>query len=211
MNSSINDANELLQESKSMEINEINIGILLGCKESVEEQLTNYDKQLNEWVDSLERNEENDKNIENYENVAGTGKRVMNKLKCIILGFKRHMESIEKEKTRKFEETVRKERLELEKQEHERESELKKTEMQPAYKEKLEMEKLRLRNEKELKCTETEINAKESNQQNSGQRTTHKSTVKLPKLELIKFDGSLLKWQEFWNSLDTHRKQKLLT
>ena len=106
---------------------------------------------------------------------------------------------------------MRKERLELEKQEHERESELKKTEMQPAYKEKLEMEKLRLRNEKELKCTETEINAKESNQQNSGQRATHKSTVKLPTLELIKFDGSLLKWQEFWNSLDTHRKQKLLT
>ena len=39
----------------------------------------------------------------------------MNKLKGIILGFKRHMESMEKEKTRQFEETMRKERLELEK------------------------------------------------------------------------------------------------
>ena len=39
LNSSTNDANELLQESKSIEINEINIGILSTCKESIEEQL----------------------------------------------------------------------------------------------------------------------------------------------------------------------------
>ena len=61
LNSSINDAKELLQESKSIEINEKNIGILSTCKESIEEQLTDYDKQLNEWIDSLEENEENDK------------------------------------------------------------------------------------------------------------------------------------------------------
>ena len=118
LNASINDANELLQESKSMQTNEINIGILSACKESIEEKLTNYDKQRNEWIDSLEENEENDKDIENYENVADTGKRVMNKLKRIILGFKHHMESIEKEKTRQFAEIMRKERLSLEKQEH---------------------------------------------------------------------------------------------
>ena len=41
LNSSINDANELLQESKSKEVTEINIGILSACKESIEEQLTN--------------------------------------------------------------------------------------------------------------------------------------------------------------------------
>ena len=37
LNSSINDANELLQESKSMEINEINIGISSACKESIKQ------------------------------------------------------------------------------------------------------------------------------------------------------------------------------
>ena len=68
---------------------------------------------------------------------------------------------------------------------------------------RLQIEKLRLQNKKELKYTEIEINAKESNQQNNGQRATHKATVKLPKLELIKFDGNFLKWQEFWNSCDT--------
>ena len=163
LNSSINDANEIPQES--MEINEINISILSACKESIEGQLTNYDK--NDWIDSLEENEENNKNV------ADTGERVINKLKGIILEFKHHMESIEKGKTRQFEEIIRKERLELEKQEHEREWELKKTEMELAYREKMEIEwlqveKFRLQNEKELKCTEIEKSAKESNQQNSG-------------------------------------------
>ena len=46
--SSINDGNELLQESKSVMIKEINIDILLACKESIVNQLTNFDKQLNE-------------------------------------------------------------------------------------------------------------------------------------------------------------------
>ena len=68
---------------------------------------------------------------------------------------------------------MRKERLELEKQGHERELELKKTEMGLAYREKLEMERLhaekfRLQNEKELKCTEIEIHAKDSNRWDSG-------------------------------------------
>ena len=130
LNSSINDANEIPQES--MEINEINISILSACKESIEGQLTNYDK--NDWIDSLEENEENNKNV------ADTGERVINKLKGIILEFKHHMESIEKEKTRQFEEIIRKERLEFEKQEHERELELKKTEMELAYREKMEIE-----------------------------------------------------------------------
>ena len=39
------------------------------------------------------------------------GKRVMNKLKGKILGFKHHMESREKEKTRQFEEIIRKKDL----------------------------------------------------------------------------------------------------
>ena len=130
LNSSINNANELPQES--MEINEINIRILSACKESIERQLTFYDK--NDWIDSLEEDEENNKNV------ADTGERVINKLKGIILEFKHHMESIEKEKTRQFEEIIRKEKLELEKQEHERELELKKTEMELAYREKMEIE-----------------------------------------------------------------------
>ena len=118
------------------------------------------------------------------------------------------MESIEKEKTRQFEEIIRKERFELEKQERERELELKKTEMELGYIEKLGMERLqvekfRLQNEKKLKCAEIEINAKESSQQNRGQRATNKAIMKLPKLELMKFHVNLLKCQEFWDSFDT--------
>ena len=140
----------------------------------------------------------------------------MNKLKGIILGLRLHMESIEKEKTRQFEEIMRKERFELEKQERERGLELKKMEMELAYREKLEMErlqveKLRLQNEKKLKCAEIEINAKESSQQNSGQHATNKAIIKLPKLELTEFHGNLLKCQEFWDSFDitVNRKPSL--
>ena len=68
----------------------------------------------------------------------------MNTMKGIILRLKHHMEFIEKEKTYHFEEITRKERLELEILEHERESELKKTEMELAYREKLEMERLQV-------------------------------------------------------------------
>ena len=32
--------------------------------------------------------------------------------------------------------------------------------------------------------------------------THHTSTIKLPKLELQKFDGNILKWQEFWDSFE---------
>ena len=29
------------------------------------------------------------------------------------------------------------------------------------------------------------------------------NTVKLPKLELKKFDGNILRWQEFWDTFDS--------
>ena len=32
--------------------------------------------------------------------------------------------------------------------------------------------------------------------------TRHTPTIKLPKLELQKFNGNILKWQEFWDSFE---------
>ena len=76
MNSIINDANKLLLESKSVERNVISIAILLAYKESIEEQLKNYDIQLNQWIDEdNEEKEENEKDIEHCGNVTGTGKK----------------------------------------------------------------------------------------------------------------------------------------
>ena len=39
----------------------------------------------------------------------------------------------------------------------------------------------------------------------------HGNTVKLPKLELKKFDGNILKWQEFWDAFDStiHQNNRL--
>ena len=91
MNSIINDANKLLPESKSVEINVISIAILLAYKESIEEKLKNYDIQLNQWIDEdNEEKEENEKDIEYYGNVTGTGKKVMDKLKVWPSSYKKN-------------------------------------------------------------------------------------------------------------------------
>ena len=41
--------------------------------------------------------------------------------------------------------------------------------------------------------------------------TRHTPTIKLPKLELQKFDENILKWQEFWDSFEAsiHRNTNL--
>ena len=90
MNSIINDANKLLLESESVEINVISIAILLAYK-SIEEQLKNYDIQLNQWIDEdNEEKEENEKDIEYYGNVTGTWKKVMDKLKVWPSPYKKN-------------------------------------------------------------------------------------------------------------------------
>ena len=204
LNTLVNDAIELLNESKSMEINEMNTGILLVCRESIEEELENYKKQLNDFINTLEtENEENDKLLENYENTTMNGKITLNKLNRVIMGFQQ-----QREKQLELEERIRKEKYEYEQERYEQELQLKKTEMELALREKLEIEKLqiekmKLQNEKELKSTEIEVRTKENTQRADSQRPTNIATVKLPKLMLAKFDGNLLHWQEFWDSFET--------
>ena len=204
LNTLVNDAIELLNESKSMEINEMNTGILLVCRESIEEELENYKKQLNGFINTLEtENEENDKLLENYENTTMNGKITLNKLNRVIMGFQQ-----QREKQLELEERIRKEKYEYEQERYEQELQLKKTEMELALREKLEIEKLqiekmKLQNEKELKSTEIEVRTKENTQRADSQHPTNIATVKLPKLMLAKFDGNLLHWQEFWDSFET--------
>ena len=206
LNSLINDAVALLDDSKTMDINEMNAGILLVCKESIEEKLENYNKQLSDFFDTLPENEENEKMIENYENVLLHGKGILNKLKGTIMGFQQRIETEEKDKQRKQQQEI-----ELEKEKYEQELNLKKTEMEIALQEKIEIErlqieKLRLQNEKELKSAEIEVYAQQSTLHENhtpAVAATKAASVKLPKLVLTKFDGDLLHWQEFWDSFET--------
>ena len=56
-----------------------------------------------------------------------------------------------------------------------------------------------------LKSSYVEVNTKGTVVRNYG------NTVNLPKLELKKFDGNILKWQEFWDTFDStiHQNERL--
>ena len=77
----------------------------------------------------------------------------------------------------------------------EKEMELKRTTVDIELKMKAEMEQKRLELEKQFGVPVTR----------------HTPTIKLPKLELQKFDGNFLRWQEFWDSFEAsiHRNPNL--
>ena len=89
-----------------------------------------------------------------------------------------------------------------------REHELKKLEAEPEAKSKLasaekEMELKRTTAHIELKMkTEMEQKRLELEKQFGVPITRHTPTIKLPKLELQKFNGNILNWQEFWDSFE---------
>ena len=77
----------------------------------------------------------------------------------------------------------------------EKEMELKRTTVDIELKMKAEMEQKRLELEKQFGVP----------------ITCHTPTIKLPKLELQKFNGNILRWQEFWDSFEAsiHRNPNL--
>ena len=75
-----------------------------------------------------------------------------------------------------------------------------------------EMELRRKTIDRELKMkAEMELKRLEVEKQFGVPITCHTPTIKLPKLELQKFDGNILKWQEFWDSFEAsiHRNPNL--
>ena len=60
--------------------------------------------------------------------------------------------------------------------------------------ERLQLGKMKLETEKDTKTNDATTN-------NRGSSNGHHA-VKLPKLELTKFDGNIPHWQEFWDSFE---------
>ena len=60
--------------------------------------------------------------------------------------------------------------------------------------ERLQLEKITLKTEKDTKTNDATTNSR-------GSSNGHHA-VKLPKLELTKFDGNIPHWQEFWDSFE---------
>ena len=66
--------------------------------------------------------------------------------------------------------------------------------------EKLQLERTKIESEKELKTHGIEIQVKATSTSHTKPGNT--PFIKLPKLELTRFDRNILKWQEFWDSFD---------
>ena len=65
---------------------------------------------------------------------------------------------------------------------------------------KLQLERTKIESEKELKTHGIEIQVKATSTSHTKPGNT--PFIKLPKLELTRFDRNILKWQEFWDSFD---------
>ena len=66
--------------------------------------------------------------------------------------------------------------------------------------EQLQLERTKIESEKELKSLEIEIQAKATSISHTKQGNI--PSIKLLKLELTRWDGNILKWQELWDSFD---------
>ena len=96
-------------------------------------------------------------------------------------------------------------------EEGERQRKIKMEEKQMEIEERLQYEKIkleRLKIEGEIK-TMTEKSSKENASILPISRPT--ISAKLPKLELKQFDGDILKWQEFWDAIEStiHNNERL--
>ena len=66
------------------------------------------------------------------------------------------------------------------------------------FKESIEHEKVH-----KIEKLKTEKTKLESNEKIAAIKEKEKLTVKLPKIELKKFDGNILKWTEFWEAFES--------
>ena len=110
LNAIMKEAMELTNKEK-----EQNYSLLIVCKESIEEQLDTYCKQLEVFMDDLPENEENDTMVESYENTTLEANCLLNQLKGAIKEHQRQIEAEEREKNEKLRNEKNNEKLRNEK------------------------------------------------------------------------------------------------
>ena len=160
------------------------------------EQLSKYRTEIEEFEATLPENEETDTLIKGYEDAYIEGQKLetilqkkSNKLRQIQIA---QQETREKEMLQMEKENER--QMILEEKEKDRELEKLKLEQEERIAlEKLNIEKLRL---------ERQVRSSETRKTSTSENTVNQGNIKLPKLELIKFDGNIFRWQEFWDSYE---------
>ena len=119
LNTLITEAKELIIEIRENQ-SEWNFGLVLVCKESIEENLRTFHAELKVFFENLPENEENEKIVENYDNIALEGSCLLNQLKGIIKGHQQKLEAEEREKQRQQESEERDKQRQQESEEREK-------------------------------------------------------------------------------------------
>ena len=162
----------------------LDIDLAKGHKKRLVELLQEFTNQIEEFDAANPEDEESNTLFETYLIVKNDAQNMLALLESKIEGKENEIERLEREKEASKEEKRRYKEMEMDlakeklRMEHEAKIRM----------EEIEIEKLRIRAENKIETVDT--NAKFGN-------------VKLPKLELPKFDGDIMKFQAFWDAFDS--------
>ena len=204
---------------------------LLTHLEQLTLRTENFQKHLNELEKSVaEDTDENErfwKDYEIFDDVLSTGEAHVIKLNCIkrLLNERKQEEAEERAKLRQKEIEEKSKQLEMAEKEKQRLYELEKLKIEMSEKEKekeremqLHLERMRIEaDERKLKIQTDEaverekinieklrVETREKYRSTETEKLTKSNVgVRLPKLELKKFDGDVLKWREFWDTYES--------
>ena len=169
----INDGRKYL-EKEDYDINE-----LIRFRNNLEKKRAQFEKDITEY----EKTDDKDENkLAEYEEFKIDAEDIFDDLEHYINVKKQQQQQREQEIEREREEEEKKREREEEEKKREREAEEKKREREEREKERhyqLEMEKIKI------------------------EERTKKLNVKLPKIELKRFNGDILKWTEFWDAFES--------
>ena len=206
----IHDAKEYFKQ-ETYEFNE-----LMRLKKHLEKKKLQFDKDVTEYESTPEKDEEK---LLEYDNFKSESEDVMDDIEHYIEVEEKKSEEKEKkreaeerEKQREAEERKRLEQVEEKRRQEEREEKRVQNEMQfELEKMKIEADERRLKMEMEEKLAIEQLKL-EKMKVESTERITKKDTettmkqkmnVRLAKLEPKKFDGNILKFQEFWDTFES--------
>ena len=180
-------------------------------RDLLEKNLKEYNEAIFNYEVTLPENEETETLIGSYESIYDDG---YNQLKTLMEKFNelnegniqidRETKQKQKEKEQKMQQEMKQEQLAKD-----REYTLKLEEMRMKY----EIEKARIEQRaKEMEAEkELVIKQKSSSSQETDVENKNHINVKLPKFELMKFDGDIFKWQEFWDCFNTAIHQQKIS
>ena len=176
---------------------------LMRIKKIIEKKKSQFDKDIKDFKESTDQKDE-EKIIE-LEEVQIKAKDLMDNLDHYISIEEHRKQQEERDREREMEEKRQEREAEEKRQEREAEEHEKEREYH------LERERLELEKKKVTASMEEKINVekikceklkKETEEKLAILKEREKLTVKIPKLDLKKFNGNILKWTEFWDGFE---------